>query len=301
MRGGLVRRVLAGALACAAVLGLATPSAGAPIDDTGPVRIAFIGDSITGSPGCWRAPVWAGLTDAGYRVEMVGLRTADECGGVTNAAGELWDPDNTGIGGISTTGMWVRLAKDDVLAQLKPDVVVQLLGTNDFVGRASQADVLAQYDMLLELYREHNPGVSVVVGAVPQIAPNQCDCQAEIAALDAGLEEWARHASTATSPVTVARIDEGFDPATDTDDGIHPNASGVTKLAAAWEPAIAAALDARALGAVAEPSPAGGVTGEVSTSLSPWTWLWLALAVAAAGAVALGGAARRRRGDTPQP
>jgi len=45
---------------------IATPSFGA-------TKIMPLGDSITGSPGCWRAYLWRQLQSNGYRdIDMVG-------------------------------------------------------------------------------------------------------------------------------------------------------------------------------------------------------------------------------------
>ena len=56
-------RVVATALLLA--LGLLA-TATAPTQAAGPVRIMPLGDSITGSPGCWRALLWNQLQAAGF-------------------------------------------------------------------------------------------------------------------------------------------------------------------------------------------------------------------------------------------
>ena len=46
---------------------------GGPGTPANAVRIMPLGDSITGSPGCWRALLWQDLTDAGYtNIDFVG-------------------------------------------------------------------------------------------------------------------------------------------------------------------------------------------------------------------------------------
>lgn len=216
---------------------------GAPADGA-PTRVLFLGDSITGSPGCWRAAVWTAVTDAGYDVDMVGIRDADECGGVRNTAGELWDPEHAGIAGATTAAMFVRIARDGLIEKTAPDVVVMLLGTNDLWGHQPAATVLPQFPVLLDAIRADAPGAAVVVGTVLPLAANACsDCQPQIDAVNAGLPAWAESASTAESPVTLVAVHEGFDADADTYDGAHPNDSGDAKLAAAFTPALLAALD----------------------------------------------------------
>ena len=218
---------------------IASPTAAAD-----PTTIMFLGDSITGSPGCWRADVWIALTDAGHAVEMVGTRTADECGGVTNAAGELWDPDNLAIGGITAVRMNNKLALEGVLEELDPAVVVALIGTNDVRGGASADEVFAQYDLLLSQLRDHHPNITLVIGRMLPIGPTDCpSCQPVVDEINARLGEWAAAHGTGASPIFVAQTDAGFDVVADTYDQLHPNESGRAKVADAMGAAIVEAID----------------------------------------------------------
>ena len=284
------RRSLAVALALALGLGLglAATATAAPAPEA--TRVMFVGDSITGSPGCWRAPLWVALSNAGYPVDAVGINTVNECGDLADAAGDPWDPDNTGIGGVTATRMWIKLARDKVLEEHQPQVIVQLLGTNDLLGGSSAEEILAEYHQLLELYRNYDPGIRVVVGTPPPLDSGVCGCDAAQAELASALPGWAAGASTPESPVMVADLSTGFDPATDTDDGIHPNESGNAKLAAAWLPVIEGALDA----APASESPAPEIPADREApepSGGSWPLLALVAVVIAAG---VGVAVRRR-------
>ena len=61
------------------------------------VRIMPLGDSITGSPGCWRAYLWERLLNAGYTdIDFVGTLGPQGCG-------IPHDGDNEGHGGILAT------------------------------------------------------------------------------------------------------------------------------------------------------------------------------------------------------
>lgn len=242
----VVAMLAAAGLATMATTASATPTF-EPITDTAPnegTRVLIIGDSITGNPGCWRAHVWTALTDAGRQVNMVGTRNVDECGGVTNAAGETWDPDNAGISGITTAGMYVRIGRDGLLQRTEPDVVVAMLGTNDLLGGLDAERILQQYTLLVELIHREAPGVPIVIAAPPPIAEDRCPgCQAHVDAISAELSAWAE-ATSDGGPVFVAVHVVDFEPATDMHDGIHPNADGELKIAAALLPAVEAALDA---------------------------------------------------------
>jgi lysophospholipase L1-like esterase len=61
--------------------------------------------------------------------------------------------------------------------------------------------------------------------------------------LNAEIDTWAPKKSTAASPITVVDCFKGFDPATDTGDGVHMNAKGDKKVAACFFPALKAAIE----------------------------------------------------------
>jgi lysophospholipase L1-like esterase len=280
----LPRRIAAAALAASLAVAASFALAGAasgttsiePITDTAPndgVRILFIGDSITGNPGCWRAHVWTALTDAGREVNMVGTRSLDECGGVTNAAGQTWDPDNSGISGITTAGMYVRIGRDGLLQRTDPDVVVAMLGTNDLLGGLTAEDVLDQYSLLVELIRREAPGVAIVIAAPPPIAEESCPgCQAHVDAIAAGLPAWAESVTTEDEPVFIALHVKGFDPEEDMHDGIHPNPDGELKIAEALLPAVEAALDSRDAEYVPWAALLTGLAAVIAGLIAVWWW-----------------------------
>ena len=64
------------------------------------VRVMPLGDSITGSPGCWRQLLWSRLQSTGYAgVDFVGtLNNSTSCG-------TAYDGDNEGHGGFLATGI----------------------------------------------------------------------------------------------------------------------------------------------------------------------------------------------------
>jgi hypothetical protein len=114
-----------------------------------PVRVMPLGDSITGSPGCWRAVLWNRLLNSGYTdIDFVGTLPPQGCG-------QAHDGDNEGHGG---------------------ELVTNVADQNLLPGRLAAT--------------------------------------------------------------------RGFSTATDTYDGVHPNASGDDKIAARWFPALSAVLDA---------------------------------------------------------
>lgn len=225
----LLSLLLAGALAAAG------PSRAA---STAPVRVMALGDSITGSPGCWRALLWQKLQNGGYTgVDMVGTLPAQGCG-------IAHDGDNEGHGGLLATNVASEGLLVGWLAQTRPDVVLLHFGTNDVWSNRSTAQVLAAYTTLVNQMRASNPAMQVLVAQIIPVAPPTCgECAQRTVDLNAAIPRWAASLSTAASPITVVDQWTGWDPATDTSDGVHPNDAGIVKLADRWYPALAGVLD----------------------------------------------------------
>ncbi len=218
-----------------------------------PVRIMALGDSITGSPGCWRAQLWSRLRDNGYDdngyddngyddngyaddVDFVGTQAPQGCG-------FDYDGEHEGHGGALVTTVADQNQLPSWLAAADPDVVLMHFGTNDVWSNRSTATILAAYRTLVDQMRAQNPDVTVLVAQIIPMNPSGCaECAARVVDLNAAIPGWAASVSTAQSPVMAVDQWTGFSTASDTYDGVHPNASGDQKLAAGWYPALAAVL-----------------------------------------------------------
>ena len=208
-----------------------TPPAG------GTVRVMPLGDSITGSPGCWRALLWQRLQQAGHtEVDFVGTLPAQGCG-------FPYDGENEGHGGYLATNIANQNLLPAWLAATDPDVVLMHLGTNDVWSNLSPATILAAFTTLVTQMRAANPAMKILVAQILPMNPSNCaECGQRVVAFNAAIPAWAAATSTAASPVTVVDQWTGFDPATDTGDGVHPDDSGNQKISDRWYPALTAAL-----------------------------------------------------------
>jgi lysophospholipase L1-like esterase len=202
-----------------------------------PVRIMPLGDSITGSPGCWRALLWNMLQSAGDTdIDFVGTLPPQGCG-------VAYDGDNEGHGGILATGIVSQNLLPGWLAATKPDIVLMHLGTNDVWSSLSTATILGAYTTMVGQMRASNPAMRIVVAQIIPMNPAGCTtCAQGVVNLDAAIPGWAASLSTTQSPITVVDQWTGFNDATDTGDGVHPNDSGTQKMANRWFPAVAALL-----------------------------------------------------------
>ena len=233
-------------------LAFAPRATAAPAAD--PVRIMPLGDSITGSPGCWRALLWNRLAGSGYKdIDFVGTLPPQSCG-------QAHDGDNEGHGGELATNVADQKLLPGRLASTRPDIVVMHFGTNDVWSSIAPDRILAAYTELVAQMRASNPDMRILVAQLIPMAPGGCPaCAQRVVDFNARIPGWARTTGTGRSPVTVVDQWTGFSTATDTYDGVHPNASGDGKIAARWYPALASALDA---GVPQDPGDPGGPGGE---------------------------------------
>lgn len=249
--------ILGAALVAAAfaVAGPAGPAAAAP------VRIMPLGDSITGSPGCWRALLWSRLQSTGFtNIDMVGTLPPQGCG-------VPYDGDNEGHGGALVTAVADQNQLPGWLAATRPDVVLMHFGTNDVWSGLPVDTVLAAYSKLVDQMRASNPGMKILVAQIIPLAPSGCaDCPQRAVALNAAIPAWAAGRTTAQSPIAVVDQWTGFVSATDTGDGVHPNDAGNQKMSDRWYPALAAALTGTTASPTATPTATSTGTGTPPTT-----------------------------------
>ena len=201
-------------------------------------KILPLGDSITGSPGCWRQKLWAGLQEAG-------LSSIDFVGSENNAThcGINYDGDHEGHGGF--------LARDIVgdnqlpawLENASADAVMMHLGTNDIWNGISTKAILESYTSLVSQMREDNSAMVIFVAQLIPMNPTEYPCAScadAVIALNQAIPTWARSLSTEESPIVIVDQWTGFDVINDTSDGVHPTESGNEKLSSKWLSAIKA-------------------------------------------------------------
>lgn len=72
------------------------------------------------------------------------------------------------------------------------------------------------------------------------MAPAGCaNCPGGVVSLNNAIPAWASSKTTAQSPIYVVDQWTGFSTATDTSDGVHPNAAGLPKIANKWYATLA--------------------------------------------------------------
>lgn len=216
---------------------------------TAPTRIMALGDSITGSPGCWRALLWQRLQQAGYtNIDFVGTQAPQGCG-------FTYDGDHEGHGGALVTTVADQNQLPAWLSASRPDIVIMHFGTNDVWSNRSTDTILAAYGKLVDQMRASNAAMKIIVAQILPVAPSSCqECPQRTVLLNAAIPAWVAAKTTAQSPITVVDQWTGWNPSTDTQDGVHPNDAGIQKMADRWYPAVVSALGRTPVGATATSS-----------------------------------------------
>ncbi|GIF26765.1 lysophospholipase L1-like esterase [Actinoplanes tereljensis] len=233
------RNAVRGAAALSLVAALLLPAssaagtATAQVAAAAAVKVMPLGDSITGSPGCWRAKLWTRLQSNGYtNVDFVGTLGDPGCG-------VSYDGNNEGHGGYLATNIANQNQLPGWLAATQPDVVMMHLGTNDVWNNLSPSTILAAYGKLVDQMRASNPAMRILVAKILPMNPSGCsDCAQRVINLNNAIPGWAGGKSTSASPITVVDQWSGFSTGSNTTDGVHPNDSGNVKISDRWYPAL---------------------------------------------------------------
>ena len=222
----------------------AAPGAAQP--PAAPIRVMPLGDSITdsykGRPS-YRWPLWGDLFMGGYAVDFVGSRYGHQ----GQAVGYDFDQDHEGHSGWRADQVlpyvedWARAAQ--------PDVVLLHLGTNDvfqsggddargYVDTTTNAQTARELGQIIDKLRLVNPRVKIILAKI--IGAYKYKLQTED--LNNRIAALAEQKTTSSSYVYLVDQWEGFDPATDTYDGLHPNEAGERKMADRWYAGIIDAI-----------------------------------------------------------
>ena len=224
-------------LAAAVAFAVATvPSASAAT----PVRIMPLGDSITGSPGCWRALLWNRLQSSRphrHRLRRHARRrraAGSPTTATTRATAASWPP--TSPTRTSSCGWLAAHPARHRDHALRHERRVEQHRTATILAAFSQAGRpdAGQQPEHEDPRRQDHPDDATAVRTV---------CPERVVDLNNAIPAWA--AGKTTAPVSRSpwsTSGPASTPPTDTYDGVHPNATGDQKISDRWFPALTAAL-----------------------------------------------------------
>jgi len=208
----------------------------APSLPPGTARILCIGDSITQANrhhSSWRYFLWVHMRDAGWKVGMVGNLDRNK-GGKPN-----WPPHRGEEFPSWHAARWgwrasqVAEALPRWMARIDADIALIHLGTNDLLGQRPIDETVADMKRIIDILRADQPRIVIFLA---QILP----ATHRVPIYNAALAEAAAAWNQPESPVHLVDLHSGFDPATQTYDGLHPNEAGERWMAERWFDALRA-------------------------------------------------------------
>lgn len=190
------------------------------------------GDSITrglnDDTGGWRILLNSRLATAGISVNFVGPLT-----------------DSNSLkhhGNIGDTIANASVNSDFYADQLRPAISILWLGVNDVLGGDSLSTIKTNYDTTVTEIFTGCPWTRLLMIDCMDVGGAYSAYSADTAALAAAQPSWAAAYVGLGYDVTLISVRSVIVPDNDTDDGVHPTASGYTKIEAIIGPAVIAAL-----------------------------------------------------------
>lgn len=223
----MIRKLLAGLtlfLAVTSTTAVAQSSPAFAAESNGGVKIMPLGDSITDGltvPGAYRIELWKKLVAAKYTVDFVGS--------MSNGPSTLGDRDHEGHSGWTIAQIDAQINK--WLKAYQPRTILLHIGTNDMYQ--SPATAPARLGTLIDHITTQAPQAEVFVAT---IIPFPMGAQA-VSTYNAQIPGIVKARADAGKNVHLVDM---FPKLTSADlaDGVHCNATGYGKMAAAWYDAL---------------------------------------------------------------
>jgi VCBS repeat-containing protein len=206
---------------------------------TPPARILPLGDSLTEGvsggttvQGAYRNRLHTLLTSAGFNVDFVGTN-------VDSANPSLPDINHEGHGGLRIDHIqaglsgWLNSVED-------PDVVLLMIGTNDFSQNFNLGSVQSRLTNLIADIAVKRPFAKIIVATLP-LRTDDPNKEAQQVAFNSAIPGIVSNQVSLGRQVSYADLHAAL-VSGDLADGIHPTAAGYNKLADSWLPAITSVI-----------------------------------------------------------
>jgi len=195
-----------------------------------------LGNSITQAdalhPG-YRYELWKLLKDSGHNFDFVGSMKDNYRG--ENPV-QSFDTDHEGhwgwradqvLNGVPGLG-----GLKDFLKENRPDIVLMHLGSNDIFEGDEIPDIIEELKGILNTLITSNHDVIILIAQILPVADKRINVRIRL--LNDAISLIPSELAFSKVNIIVVNQFEGFDPFTDTYDGVHPNSAGEVKMAKKW-------------------------------------------------------------------
>ncbi len=201
-----------------------------------PVRIMPLGDSLTSGVsdstviGAYRNRLHTLLTNAGYNVDFIGTFQDG-----TNPG--LPDRDHQGLGSVR-----IDQIQDNIAGWLNavenPDVVLLLVGTNDFWQNYQISTAGTRLTNLIADIATRRPHAKIIVSTLP-LRTDNTTINSQQVAFNNTIPGIVAQQVALGRQVSMVDMYAALGASDINGDGVHPNQTGSNKMGDAWFPAIA--------------------------------------------------------------
>ena len=221
------------------------------------LKILPIGNSITQLDNqhfSYRYNLWKKLIDDGVDFDYIGSHTDHyNCGTPTfpDYNGHTFDMDHEGhwgwrcdeiINGGSSSNCKGTGNLSTWLGSYTPDIALIHLGTNDMAQGQTVSSTINELKDIITTMRADNPDIIILLAKLIPADESQHSWAWRIPTLNAEIPSIAVDLQDENSPIIIVDQFSGFDPTTDTFDGVHTNSLGEEKMAQKWFDAIHSVL-----------------------------------------------------------
>nr|MDT0660011.1 GDSL-type esterase/lipase family protein [Micromonospora sp. DSM 115978] len=194
------------------------------------VRVMPLGDSITDGfnvPGGYRIDLWQKVVAGGYSVDFVGS--------LTNGPASLGDRNHEGHSGWRIDQLDANI--NAWMSSYTPRTVLLHIGTNDIFQNRDLPNAPNRLAALIDKITAASPTTKVFVASIVPAGNSGTDAQ--VRSFNAAIPQIVQTRANAGRQVYFVNMYAALNTG-DLADGVHPNATGYSKMATTWYNALLA-------------------------------------------------------------
>lgn len=203
-----------------------------------------LGNSITQGDvnhATYRYHLWKMLGHDGYTVDFVGSMHSNFNG---NNPAQDFDQDHEGHWGWRADQILNGISGQEGLAErltrITPDIVLVHLGSNDIFQGEPVDQIISELKEIIMVLHSSNNRVVIFIAQILPVA--NTSLTERITRLNKAVEKLPS-ALGLSSQIRVVDQFDGFNPYTNTYDGVHPDRSGEIKMADKWHKSLKTVLE----------------------------------------------------------